>query len=209
MTKKPDTLQGALDLLVLKTLAARGPLHGYGIALHVEAVSDDVLRMEEGSLYPALHRMEQAGWVRSSWRSTDNNRRAKFYGVTAAGVEASGRRRAQLARGRQCDSASAAVHVSPERLSPSTWAHGALAQGSPEHRRGVSREPSYVQAPARHCPPRAARPRARRGDAVTTSTCGRRHTSAKGSRQARRAGKLCAGSAAHSWRENGCTTCAC
>ena len=85
MTKKPDTLQGALDLLVLKTLAARGPLHGYGSALHVEAVSDDVFRMEEGSLYPALHRMEQAGWVRSSWRSTDNNRRAKFYAITLDG----------------------------------------------------------------------------------------------------------------------------
>lgn len=87
MTKKPDALQGALDLLVLKTLAARGPLHGYGIALHVEAVSDDVLRMEEGSLYPALHRMEQAGWVRSNWRSTDNNRQAKFYAITAAGAK--------------------------------------------------------------------------------------------------------------------------
>jgi PadR family transcriptional regulator, regulatory protein PadR len=85
MAKKADALQGALDLLILKTLAARGPLHGYGIALHVEAVSDDVLRMEEGSLYPALHRMEQSGWVRSSWRTSENNRRAKFYGITPAG----------------------------------------------------------------------------------------------------------------------------
>jgi PadR family transcriptional regulator PadR len=85
MPKKPDNLQGALDLLILKTLAARGPLHGYGIALHVESVSDDVLRMEEGSLYPALHRMEQEGWVRSNWRTSDNNRRAKFYAVTAVG----------------------------------------------------------------------------------------------------------------------------
>jgi PadR family transcriptional regulator PadR len=85
MPKKPDHLQGALDLLILKTLAARGPLHGYGIALHVESVSDDVLRMEEGSLYPALHRMEQEGWVRSNWRTSDNNRRAKFYAVTAVG----------------------------------------------------------------------------------------------------------------------------
>jgi transcriptional regulator len=85
MPKKPDTLQGALDLLVLKTLASRGPLHGYGIALHVESVSGDVLRMEEGSLYPALHRMEQAGWVRSNWRSSENNRRAKFYGITSDG----------------------------------------------------------------------------------------------------------------------------
>jgi PadR family transcriptional regulator len=86
MAKKPDNLQGALDLLILKTLAARGPLHGYGIALFVESISDDVLRVEEGSLYPALHRMEQAGWVRSNWRTSENNRRAKFYGITATGV---------------------------------------------------------------------------------------------------------------------------
>jgi PadR family transcriptional regulator, regulatory protein PadR len=85
MPKRADALQGAIDLLILKTLAARGPLHGYGIALHVEAVSDDVLRMEEGSLYPALHRMEQEGWVRSSWRTSENNRRAKFYGITPTG----------------------------------------------------------------------------------------------------------------------------
>jgi transcriptional regulator len=85
MPKKADALQGALDLLILKTLAARGPLHGYGIALHVESISDDVLRMEEGSLYPALHRMEQEGWVRSTWRTSENNRRAKFYAITAAG----------------------------------------------------------------------------------------------------------------------------
>ena len=85
MPKRPDNLQGALDLLILKTLSSRGPLHGYGIALHVESISDDVLRVEEGSLYPALHRMEQAGWVRSTWRTSENNRRAKFYGITAAG----------------------------------------------------------------------------------------------------------------------------
>jgi PadR family transcriptional regulator, regulatory protein PadR len=85
MSKKADALQGALDLLILNTLAVRGPLHGYGIALHVESVSEAVLRVEEGSLYPALHRMEQAGWVRSSWRTSENNRRAKFYGITAAG----------------------------------------------------------------------------------------------------------------------------
>jgi transcriptional regulator len=85
MPKRADALQGALDLLILKTLDARGPLHGYGIALHVESVSDDVLRMEEGSLYPALHRMEQAGWIRSGWRTSDNNRRAKFYAITPAG----------------------------------------------------------------------------------------------------------------------------
>jgi PadR family transcriptional regulator PadR len=82
--KKPDALQGTLDLLVLKTLV-RGPHHGYGIASHIEMVSDDVLRVEEGSLYPALHRMEHAGWIDSEWRVTENNRRARFYRITRAG----------------------------------------------------------------------------------------------------------------------------
>jgi len=83
-TKKPDALQGTLDLLVLKTLS-RGPQHGYGIAAHVQAVSGDILRVEEGSLYPALHRMEQAGWIAAEWQITANNRRARLYRLTRAG----------------------------------------------------------------------------------------------------------------------------
>jgi PadR family transcriptional regulator len=82
--KKPDALQGTLDLLVLKTLSV-GPQHGYGIATHLAALSDDVLRVEEGSLYPALHRMEQAGWIAAEWRVTANNRRARLYRLTKAG----------------------------------------------------------------------------------------------------------------------------
>lgn len=82
--RKPDALQGALDLLVLKTLSL-GPQHGYGIAAHVQRASDDMLRMEEGSLYPALHRMEQAGWIGASWQVTPNNRRARVYRLTRAG----------------------------------------------------------------------------------------------------------------------------
>jgi transcriptional regulator len=85
-TKKPDALQGTLDLLVLKTLS-RGPQHGYGIASHIEAVSDDMLRVEEGSLYPALHRMEQAGWIAAEWRITENNRRARLYRLTRSGQQ--------------------------------------------------------------------------------------------------------------------------
>ena len=80
----PDVLQGTLDLLILKTLA-RGPQHGYGIACHIQQVSDEALRVEEGSLYPALHRIEQAGWISSEWGTSDNNRRAKFYRLTALG----------------------------------------------------------------------------------------------------------------------------
>jgi PadR family transcriptional regulator PadR len=80
----PDVLQGTLDLLILKTLA-RGSQHGYGITVHVQQVSDEVLRVEEGSLYPALHRIEQAGWISSEWGMSENNRRAKYYRLTATG----------------------------------------------------------------------------------------------------------------------------
>jgi transcriptional regulator len=81
---KNDLLQGTLSLLVLRTLAG-GPLHGYGITLHIQRVSNDVLRVEEGSLYPALHRMEQEGWITAEWRATENNRRARYYSLTARG----------------------------------------------------------------------------------------------------------------------------
>jgi PadR family transcriptional regulator PadR len=81
---KGDVLQGTLDMLILRVLV-REPLHGYGIGLRIEQVSKDALRVEEGSLYPALHRMEQAGWIRASWGASENNRRAKFYEITALG----------------------------------------------------------------------------------------------------------------------------
>jgi PadR family transcriptional regulator, regulatory protein PadR len=80
-----DRLQGTLDLLVLKTLASRGTMHGYAITLHIEEISESVLRLEEGSLYPALHRMTQAGWLKAEWGASENNRRARFYSLTAAG----------------------------------------------------------------------------------------------------------------------------
>lgn len=87
-------LQGSLDLLVLKTLSQRGKLHGYGIVLHVQRASDELLHVEEGSLYPALHRMEHSGWIASEWALTDTGRRAKYYRLTAAG-----RKRLQQAEG--------------------------------------------------------------------------------------------------------------
>ena len=80
-----DRLQGTLDLLVLKTLATRGKMHGYAITLHIEQISVNVLRLEEGSLYPALHRMSQAGWLKAEWGASENNRRARFYSISAAG----------------------------------------------------------------------------------------------------------------------------
>ncbi|HYP12798.1 MAG TPA: PadR family transcriptional regulator [Bryobacteraceae bacterium] len=82
---KNDILQGTLTLLVLRALEARGPLHGYALCGHIQSVSDDLLRVEEGSLYPALHRMEQEGWLRSSWRLTEKGRKAKFYDITELG----------------------------------------------------------------------------------------------------------------------------
>jgi len=82
--RKPDALQGTLDLLVLKTIS-RHPEHVYGIAAYVQTVSDDALRVEEGSLYPALHRMEQSGWIAAEWQVTEKNRRARVYRLTRAG----------------------------------------------------------------------------------------------------------------------------
>jgi PadR family transcriptional regulator, regulatory protein PadR len=81
---KNDILQGTLALLVLKTLS-RGAMHGYGITLHIQRLSNDVLRVEEGSLYPALHRMAREGWISAEWRATENNRRARYYELTAKG----------------------------------------------------------------------------------------------------------------------------
>jgi PadR family transcriptional regulator, regulatory protein PadR len=81
---KNDVLQGTLALLILKTLS-RGPMHGYGITVHIQRVSDDVLRVEEGSIYPALHRMEQEGWIKAEWRASENNRRARYYQLTPQG----------------------------------------------------------------------------------------------------------------------------
>src|SRR6186997_3411455 len=82
---KNDRLQGTLDLLVLKTLASRGTMHGYAITLHVEQISESALRLEEGSLYPALHRMTQSGWLKAEWGASDNNRRARYYAITDEG----------------------------------------------------------------------------------------------------------------------------
>jgi PadR family transcriptional regulator, regulatory protein PadR len=86
MPKSPnDELQGNLTLLVLKTLNARGPLHGYGLCEHIRSVSDELLQVEEESLYPALHRMEQDEWISSKWDTTSKGRQAKFYSITAKG----------------------------------------------------------------------------------------------------------------------------
>ncbi|MFP5235430.1 MAG: PadR family transcriptional regulator [Acidobacteriota bacterium] len=81
-------LQGTLDLLVLKTLAQNGALHGYGIVQHIQRASADLLRVEEGSLYPALHRMEQSGWIKAEWALTETKRRARYYKLTPAGRRA-------------------------------------------------------------------------------------------------------------------------
>src|SRR5215831_10532258 len=89
--KRNDILQGTLALLVLQTLASGRNMHGYAITAHIHRISDQLLRVEEGSLYPALHRMEQDGWVRAEWGTTEKNREARFYTLTSDG-------RKQLAR---------------------------------------------------------------------------------------------------------------
>lgn len=82
---KAEVLQGTLDLLVLKTLDTLGPLHGFGIARRIQQVSEDMLRLNQGTLYPALVRLEQRGWIRSKWGVSENNRRARFYSLTKSG----------------------------------------------------------------------------------------------------------------------------
>lgn len=84
-TEKADVLQGTLILLVLRTLDALGPMHGYGIARRIEQISDDLLQLNQGTLYPALLRMEQEGWIASKWGASEKNRKARFYSITAAG----------------------------------------------------------------------------------------------------------------------------
>jgi PadR family transcriptional regulator PadR len=84
MAKKEDLLQGTLDMLVLRVLS-RGELHGWGITLKLEQLSKSALQVDEGSLYPALYRMEEKGWIEAEWRMTENNRRAKYYSLTRAG----------------------------------------------------------------------------------------------------------------------------
>jgi len=82
---RSDILQGTLDLMVLKTLDGLGPLHGYGIARRIEQVSDGVLEINQGTIYPALLRLQQRGWIKAEWGASENNRRAKYYSLTRAG----------------------------------------------------------------------------------------------------------------------------
>ena len=89
MAPKSDLLQGTLDLMILRTLSGE-PMHGWGISLRIQQLSKDVLQVNQGSLYPALQRLEHKDWIDSDWRTTDNNRRAKYYRLTAKGKRALG-----------------------------------------------------------------------------------------------------------------------
>jgi transcriptional regulator len=95
--QKADLLQGTLDMLILRTLAA-GAMHGWGVSQRIGQMSKDVLQVNQGSLYPALQRLENAGWVRSEWGTSENNRRAKFYDLTAAGRKRLGQEEAEWQR---------------------------------------------------------------------------------------------------------------
>ena len=104
MTKPTDLVQGTLDLLILKIVALE-PQHGWGIAQRIKQVSNDVLQVGQGSLYPALHKLEQQGWIEAQWRDSENNRRAKYYTITREG------RRALKQEGAQWERLSAAISV--------------------------------------------------------------------------------------------------
>lgn len=86
-TNKSEVLQGTLDLMILKTLHALGPLHGFGIARRIEQVSHDILQLNEGTVYTSLLRMQQQGWITAEWGTSDNNRKAKFYAITRRGLK--------------------------------------------------------------------------------------------------------------------------
>ena|SRR5258708_4649144 len=85
---RPQVLQGTLDLIVLRTLATMGPLHAYAIATRIEQVSDELINLNQGTLYPGLVRLEQQGWIKGTWGKTESNREAKFYAITRAGLRA-------------------------------------------------------------------------------------------------------------------------
>jgi len=85
--KKSDVLQGTLDLMILKTLQAMGPLHGFGIARRLEQLSEEVLRLNEGTVYTSLLRLQQEGWIAAEWGASENNRKAKFYSITKKGLK--------------------------------------------------------------------------------------------------------------------------
>jgi transcriptional regulator len=97
MSKPPDLVQGTLDLLILKMLALE-PMHGWAISLRLKQISGDVLQVSDGSLYPALHKLEQQGWIEAEWKPTENNRRAKFYSLTRSGKKQLARERESWAR---------------------------------------------------------------------------------------------------------------
>lgn len=97
MGKPTDLVQGTLDILVLKTLALE-PMHGWGIAQRIRQISGDVLQVNQGALYPALHRLENQGWIRATWGESENNRRAKYYSLTRAGIKYLKQQQEQWAR---------------------------------------------------------------------------------------------------------------
>ena len=116
MVKKPayrDLFRGALELMILKTLS-RKPMHGYALAQRIKEISDDLLQIEEGSLYPALYRLEHQGWITSEWGESENNRKAKYYRLTVAGKR---RLQSEAAKwNRMADVIAGILHTTPEEV---------------------------------------------------------------------------------------------
>ena len=179
MAQKSDLLQGTLDLLILKTLA-EGAMHGWGISLRIQQVSQDVLQVNQGSLYPALHRLEQQGLIEAEWGSSENNRQAKFYQLT--------KRRPKAARPKK--------RANWERLAAAVGARaGQLARREDQHGARHHHAPQTHDAPLVAVPPRTARARARPRARRSTSTCSPSRTSGPAWRPARRGARRCATSA--------------
>ena len=124
---KSDVLQGTLDLIVLKTLDTLGPLHGYGIAMRIQQVSEDLLKLNQGTLYPALLRLEQRGWISSKWGASENNRRARFYSLTRGGKK-------QLAAETESWERMLWKSAAPARRRVRACPHGRRASGAQDRR---------------------------------------------------------------------------
>ncbi len=168
MRSRPEIPPGTLYMLILKSIARLGPMHGYGIAQHIQQTSDDVLQVEEGSLYPALQRMLLKGWVAAEWKQSENNRRARYYRLTPRGPPADDARggRVRTCHGRDC-----ARHRAGLNLCGNCCAASAFSSIAPEFERelGGGDAPSPGAARRRRAP--AAPPRAA---SSATSLCSRR-----------------------------------
>ena len=214
--KTSEVLQGTLDLMILKTLHALGPLHGFGIARRIEQVSRDVLQLNEGTVYTSLLRLQQQGWIAAEWGTSENNRKAKFYSITRRGREAARGGNGELGAHFRCDWPRAAagtggIVMRSRRESRAARVRGEAARFSARTRNvtmgsmtrsrntcGCSRTDSW----RRGCPGKRPR-RPRDGSSATPPCCRRTAETCRRSRRSRRGGTTCGTRCASLWKERG------